>query len=126
FAVIATVALVAFVEVRGFQSGTAGPFVSITENTPYHIVRNWLDLDRQGRRQLVMASYVLLILSTGWIMWKHKLAEPADLCAAIGLQLALLIFIFAPNLRHWYQLWAFPFIALSGRRWLIAGAITFT
>jgi hypothetical protein len=119
-------AVVSIIRGSGFGQGGAGPLVTIAENSPWFVLEEWLDPDRDGRRAMAISAYVMLFLVTAVIMIRHRLTEPADILSALGLQLGLFVFFFSPSLRHWYQLWAFPFIALSGYRWLKAGAIAFT
>lgn len=109
---------------RGADSGTLGPLLGISEGNPYHIIQQWLDLDRDGAFALVMAAYVLLFVATALIIALHPLDTHRDLLAAIALLFAFFLFVASPTLRSWYLLWGFPFIVLGGRRWLIAGAVT--
>jgi hypothetical protein len=114
------------IQQRGFGSGAAGPLVNISDNTPYKIIQNTFEFERTGRRTMAMLAYIGAFATTALIMWRHRLTTKDDLLAALGLQMALFIFCFSPNLRYWYILWAFPFIALSGRMWLVAPAVAFT
>lgn len=114
------------IQQRGFGSGAAGPLVSISDNTPYKIVQDTFEFGRSGRRTMAMLAYIGAFATTALIMWRHRLTTRQDLLAALGLQMGLFIFCFSPNLRFWYVLWAFPFIALSGRPWLLVPAIAFS
>ena len=111
---------------RGWGLGTAGPLIGTTENTPYRLFNDGFDLGPDGRATLVVIAYVAFFAVTALIMWRHRLASPADLVTALGLQMAIFLFFFAPTLRFWYVAWGFPFILLAGQRWLTAGALTFT
>jgi hypothetical protein len=126
FFVLATLFVIVFEVSDSFGTGNPGPLVGITDNTPYQIAIDIFDLKKDARRGLVIASYIVLFAITAAIMARHRLEEREDLIAAVALQMALFLFLCAPTLRHWYQLWAFPFIILSGRRWLTAGGIAFT
>ncbi len=106
--------------------GTGGPLIGTTENTPYRLFNDAFDLSRNGRATLVVIAYIAFFAVTALIMWRHRLTTPSDLVAALGLQMALFLFLFAPTLRFWYVAWGFPFILLAGHRWLTAGALTFT
>ena len=106
--------------------GGSSPLVGLTENTPYVMINQWFIQSRDSRRLLVAAAYMGIAVTSALIMVRHPLREPRDIVAAVGLQLALFVFFFSPTLRHWYQLWAFPFAILCGRRWLTAGALAFS
>jgi hypothetical protein len=125
-AFIASVVPVAFLLFIEMGNRDLGPILGTTENTPYYVTFVALDLEPELRRAMVRAAYVVFFGLTAYIVWRHKLDEPRDVVSAVGLQLGLFLFLFSPTLRHWYQIWAFPFIALSGYRWLKAGAIAFT
>jgi hypothetical protein len=114
------------IQQRGFGSGAAGPLVSITDNTPYRIIQDSFEFGRTGRRTMAMLAYIAAFAITALIMWRHRLTTKQDLLAALGLQMALFIFCCSPNLRYWYVIWAFPFIAICGRNWLTAPAIAFS
>ncbi len=116
--------LAALIIVRGY--GANGPLIGVTENTPYWVVFQLFEPDRDQRRAMVIGAYVLLFALTSTLMAFHRMKEPADIVAAVGLQLWLFVFLLSPTMRHWYQIWAFPFAILAGRRWLTAGAIAFS
>jgi hypothetical protein len=119
-------ALVLLAPNRDADSGTLGPLLGLTDNTPYHLAREVLDLDGEARLRLVLGAYAALFVAAGALVAFHRLETPRDLLAAMALLMAMFVFAASPTLRHWYQIWAFPFIVVGGRRWLTVGAVAFS
>lgn len=110
----------------GLRRSVAGPIAGITDNTPWHVLQTWLDPSGPGRKTMLGFCYGGAVIVTGLIMIRSRLKTAEDVVAGIALAMGLFLFCFAPTLRHWYQFWAFPFIAIAGRRWLVAGAVAFS
>jgi alpha-1,6-mannosyltransferase len=116
-------ALAAYVNIRGIGHG---PSVGLSENTPYWLATQLFDIGSSNARLLSVGAYALAIVLSGLIIARFPMKEPGDLVSLIGLQMALFVFLCAPTLRHWYQLWALPFVALTVSNWLRSGALVFS
>jgi hypothetical protein len=110
----------------GLRRGVAGPIAGFTDNTPWSVLRDWTDPAGKGRKTILGFCYGGAVITTGLIMIRYRLKTAEDVVAGVALAMGLFLFCFAPTLRHWYQIWAFPFIAIAGRRWLVAGAVAFS
>ena len=111
------------------EVGPAGANVAvngITSNTPWGWAVKLLDLQGRERRSLALLADLGTVGLTSIILLSHRLKTPQDLVDALALQLGLFLFLFTPELRQWYQFWAFPIIMLTTRPWLRAGAIVFS
>ncbi|MFN0094582.1 MAG: hypothetical protein ACKVVT_07365 [Dehalococcoidia bacterium] len=110
----------------GVEGATGLALNGITGNTPWNWLIDAFNLEGRQRRTLALFADLGTVGVTSLILLLHRLKTPQDLVDAIALQLALFVFLFTPELRQWYQFWAFPFIILSTRGWLRAGAVTFS
>lgn len=106
-------------------NGTAGPATGLTRNTPYTFARAVFDTkDREN--WLFGVCYAATATTAALIILRHRLETSRDVLAASALLMAIFLFVLSPNLRHWYQLWCLPLVAVGGRRWLMAGAVAFS
>lgn len=106
------------------DTGTAGPATGLTNNSPWQLFST--EPNVQLNDNLFAISYLMLCAIGAAIIIKHPLETAADCVGAVGLFLFLFLFVCSPSLRHWYQLWYFPFAILSGRRWLVAASLAFS
>jgi hypothetical protein len=120
--------LVVTIYFTGFNpgTGTAGPIAGITRNTPWDWVMTLADGNADVRKIVLAFCYSGAIATMALIITRHPLDTPGDVVDAIALGLAVFIFCFAPTLRHWYQIWALPVLAVSSRRWLLVAGLAFT
>jgi hypothetical protein len=106
-------------------NGSLGPAGAVIETTPWWWLLDWTDADGTGRNRIVLASYVLFFFVLGLTMMYHRLESKQDCVSAVAF--VMLFFLYAsPGYHPWYIIWYLPFAALSGSRWLIAAAITFS
>ncbi len=75
---------------------------------------------------MVVAGYLLFLVTLAVIMMWHPLETQVDLVRAVALAMGLFLYLCAPGYLAWYLIWFLPFAAMSGSRWLISGAIAFT
>ncbi|MFN8506638.1 MAG: hypothetical protein U0547_03620 [Dehalococcoidia bacterium] len=105
--------------------GTAGPATGLTRNTPWTFGRAVFDTkDREN--WLFGVCYAGIATTAGLIILRHRIETARDALAAAALLMAIFLFVLSPNLRHWYQLWCLPLVAVGGRRWLMAAAVAFS
>jgi hypothetical protein len=104
----------------------AGPASEVIKTTPWGVAANALDASDTTRDRLVLSSYVLALLMGAAIIIRVPLDEPRDVIFAAALTIALFLFVAAPGYLPWYQVWFFPLVILTGRRWFIAGALAFS
>ena len=107
------------------RNGAAGPATGLTRNTPWTFLRDWFDT-KERENWVFGVCYAGVATTAGLIILRHRLENARDAVAAAALLMAIFLFALSPNLRHWYQLWVLPLIALGGRRWLMAGGIAFS
>lgn len=75
---------------------------------------------------MVVAGYVLFLMTLAVIMLWHPLETQRDLIRAVALAMGLFLYLSAPGYLAWYLIWFLPFAAMSDSRWLISGALAFT
>lgn len=127
-AVVVLGGLLAFFIASGqsFNMMAIGPAREIVNTTPWGVLWKAVGEDDTGRQFVIGLAWGLFLLGAGAILVRHRLSEPADVVAAVGLMLFLFAFIGSPGLLPWYQVWYLPFAILSGRRWLVVTALVFS
>ncbi len=120
------IALVVFFSGVKPEVGTVGPFEGITRNSPWYLLFNGFDLQGRSHDVTLAICYSGALISIALVCLFHRFDTEQDIVDAIALVLALFLFFFAPTLRQWYQIWAFPAVALTSRRWLRHGGFTFS
>ena len=118
--------LVVIVGTQVITDGTMGPAGAVIETSPWHWLEVWFDTGEAGRNRIVIGSYILYVFILGLILLYHPLETHTDLIAAVGLAMTLFLYFCSPGYHPWYIVWCLPFAAMSGRRWLIAGAVAFS
>lgn len=119
-------ALVLFLGVVRPGISTIGPLEGVTRNTPWSFLFNGLDLEGGPHHVAIAVCYSGAVLVIAAVILYHRLETEQDVIDAMALTLALFLFFFAPTLRQWYIIWAFPLVMLSSRKWLRDGAIAFS
>lgn len=99
-------------------SGTSGPVEGVTRNTPWYFLFNGMNLDGTGHDVAIAFCYSGAFIMIGFICAAHRFETKQDLVNAMGLAMGLFLFLFAPTLRQWYQIWAFPLLMLCSVNWL--------
>ncbi len=113
------------IEAGPVVNGALGPAAAVIETTPWYWIADWTDSSRTGRSRIVLASYVLFFFVLGLTMMYHRLDTKLDLAAAVAFVMMFFLYA-APGYHPWYIIWYLPFAAMSGSRWLIAAALTFS
>lgn len=115
-----------FVTGHGPNIGTAGPAFAVAQTTPWGVLSNAVDANHTAREWFVGLAYLMFGAVSALVLLRHRLEEPQDIVAAVGLVMWFFLFACSPGLLPWYQVWYLPFAFLSGRRWLIAASLVFS
>ncbi len=111
---------------NGEVAGTSGPFEGVTRNTPWYFLFESYGLEGNARQIGLAVCYAGAILLVAAVCLGHPFETKQDMVNAMGLTMGLFLFLFTPTLRQWYQLWAFPLLALCSIRWLRMAGYTFS
>ncbi|MBI5947069.1 MAG: hypothetical protein HY875_02905 [Chloroflexi bacterium] len=82
--------------------------------------------DFETRRRLAAFAYTLFGVILAAVIARHRLKTPLDVVTAAGATIWVFVFALLPGYLPWYQVWYFPFAAISGRRWLVAASMAFS
>ncbi|MBE0610658.1 MAG: hypothetical protein IH609_14865 [Dehalococcoidia bacterium] len=108
------------------NNGTLGPAGAVARTTPWGVLASITDAGSAGEDRMVVAGYVLFLMTLAVIMLWHPLETQVDLIRAVALAMGLFLYLCAPGYLAWYLIWFLPFAAMSGSRWLMSGALAFT
>lgn len=108
------------------NNGTLGPAGAVARTTPWGVLGSIVDAGSAGEDRMVVAGYLLFLMTLAVIMLWHPLKTQLDLIRAVSLAMGLFLYLCAPGYLAWYLIWFLPFAAMSGSRWLICGALAFT
>lgn len=108
------------------NNGTLGPAGAVARTTPWGVLRSITDAGSAGEDRMVIAGYVLFLVTLAVIMMWHPLETQVDLIRAVGLAMGLFLYLCAPGYLAWYLIWFLPFAAMSDSRWLMWGAAAFS
>jgi hypothetical protein len=108
------------------NNGTLGPAGAVARTTPWGVLGSLTDAGSPGEDRMVVAGYLLFLVTLAVVMMWHPLKTEVDLIRAVAITMGLFLYVCAPGYLAWYLVWFLPFAAMSDSRWLIWGAIAFT
>ncbi len=123
-AFLAGVAFITLILTNNLNIATAGPAGALTF-TPWRILYDAFSGPGADTDPYIALGYAVFVAIAVYLILSERLKTEQELVGATACMLFFLLF-FSASYLPWYQIWYLPFAALSGRRWLMAGTLTFS
>ncbi len=99
-----------------------GPARAVSLLTFWGAISDWFGFSGV----VVDLTWVMFVFFAALVVSDHPLATPRDFVTAVALLVFTFLFAALPGVHPWYYLWFLPFVAVSGRPWLVAPALVLT